>query len=162
MSTGVQVEQENIAGLLDSLPQETRPTGVQLEEENNAGLLDSLPQEAKSTTSADVPNMLGGTEAEQHALLSSKAKIMMPTCSPRPSGISSKFNNSNKSIPSNPLPKRASTRKSFKFGSGRPKERSVDLSPALTSGKKQKLLEHYFSRAANPTNGEAGMDGNVV
>ena len=151
-------------GLLDSLPQECLPDSLLQEPKPDVPvLLDSLPQElptcvseAKDTTSAGVPHMLGGTEAEQHALLPST------TCSPRPSGISSKFNHSNKSIPSNPLPKRASTRKFFKFGSRRPKERSVDLSPALTSGKKQKLLEHYFSRDANRTNGDSGKDGSVM
>ena len=102
-------------------------------------------------------NMLEGSDAEQPLKSQSEAPSLLstPTCSHRPSGIAYKFFSNN--LPCSPvIPKKKSARKSFK--GKKSKERSADNSPAPINSMKQKLLEHYFSRCDDWTNGEARVE----
>ena len=131
----------------------------------DGGLLDSLLQENRSTptdpaadsiTVTDQMPVLGGTEVEQPTQSTSTASLSTSTCSPRPSGIVSKFRTNNLSL-SRSLPKKPPTKKSFK--GRKSKARSVDQSPAPANSIKQKLLEDYFAHDADWTNRNAGLVG---
>ena len=141
---------ERIDGLLDSRLQEDRPSTEEC-------LLDSPLQENMPTTYDPVADSttpkLGGTEVEQPSRPTPPTSVATSTCSPRPSGIVKKFLN-NKLSRSNSMPKKPTTRKSFK--DKKLKTRSVDRSPAPANAMKQKRLEEYFVQNADWTNESAG------
>ena len=142
-------------GLLDSPLQENRQTEcVSVADSND--LLDSPLQENMPTTHDPVADSstpkLGGTEVEQPSRPTPPTPAVASTCSPRPSGIVKKFLNNKLSLSS--LPKKPTTRKSFK--DKKPKTRSVDRSPAPANAMKQKRLEEYFVQNADWTNESAG------